>query len=47
MTRSRMEIQGDDSEAGKKMEGHKQQLPPKPALEPISNFVELEEIHEK
>jgi len=47
MTRSRMEIQGDDSEAGKKMEGHKQQLPPKPALEPISNFVELEEINEE
>ena len=33
MTRSRMAIQRDDSEAGKKMEEHKQQLAPKPALE--------------
>ena len=32
MTRSRMAIQRDDSEAGKKMEEHKQQLAPKPAL---------------
>ena len=41
MTRSRMAIQGDDSEAGKKMEEHKQQLAPKPTLEPVSDFVEL------
>ena len=47
MTRSRMAIQGDDNEAGKKMEEHKQQLAPKPALEPISNFVELEKINEE
>ena len=45
MTRSRMEIQGDDSEARKKMEEHKQQLAPKPTLEPIFDFVELEEIN--
>ena len=45
MTRSRMAIQGNDSEAAKKMEEHKQQLAPKPALEPISDFVELEEIN--
>ncbi|KAL5127915.1 hypothetical protein HKD37_14G040258 [Glycine soja] len=30
MNRSRMTIQGDDNEAGKKMEEHKQQLAPKP-----------------
>ncbi|XP_006601557.1 uncharacterized protein [Glycine max] len=47
MTRSRMAIQRDDSEAGKKMEEHKQQLAPKPALEPVSDFVELEEINEE
>ena len=42
-----MAIQGDDSEAEKKMEEHKQQLAPKPTLEPISDFVELEEINEE
>jgi len=47
MTRSRMAIQRDDSEAGKNMEEHKQQLAPKPTLEPISDFVELEEINEE
>ena len=47
MTISRMAIQGNDSEAGKKMEEHKQQLAPKPALEPISDFVELDEINEE
>ena len=47
MTRSRMAIQGDDSEAGKKMEEHKQQLAPKPTLEPVSDFVEFEEINEE
>ena len=45
MTRSRMAIQGNDSEAEKKMRGPKQQLAPKPALEPVSDFVELEEIN--
>ena len=29
------------------MEEHKQQLAPKPALEPVSDFVELEEINEE
>ena len=47
MTRSRMAIHVDESEAEKKMEEHKQQLAPKPALEPISDFVELEEINEE
>ena len=47
MTRSRMAIQGDDSEAGKNMEEHKQQLAPKPPLEHVSDFVELEEINEE
>ncbi|KAL5123887.1 hypothetical protein HKD37_02G004383 [Glycine soja] len=37
MTRSRMAIQRDDSEARKKMEEHKQQLAPKPALEPMAS----------
>ena len=39
MTRSRMAIQGDDSEVGKKMEERKQQLAPKPTLEPVSDLV--------
>ena len=47
MTRSRMAIHVDESEAKKKMEDHKQQLAPKPALESISDFVELEEINEE
>jgi len=47
MTRKRMAIHVDESEAEKKMEEHKQQLAPKPALEPISDFVELEEINEE
>ena len=47
MTRSRMAIQGNDSEVGKKMEEHKQQLAPKPTLEPISDFIEIEEINEE
>ena len=47
MTRSRMAIHVDESEAEKKMEEHKQQLAPKSALEPISDFVELEEINEE
>jgi len=47
MTRSRMAIKGDDSEAGKKMEEHKQQLSSKPTLEPVSDVVELEEINEE
>ena len=29
------------------MEEHKQQLAPKPALEPVSDFVELDEINER
>jgi len=47
MTRSKMAIHVDESEAEMKMEEHKQQLEPKPALEPVSDFVELEEINEE
>ena len=47
MTRSKMAIHVDESEAEKKMEEHKQHLAPKPALEPISDFVELEDINEE
>ena len=47
MTRSRRAIHVDESEAEKKMEEHKQQLSPNPALEPVSNFVELEEINKE
>ena len=47
MTRSRMAIHVDESEVEKKMEEHKQQLAPKPTLEPISDIVELEEINEE
>ncbi|KAH1188527.1 hypothetical protein GmHk_U059430 [Glycine max] len=47
MSRSRMAIHVDESEAEKKMEEHKQHLAPKPALEPISDFVELEDINEE
>ena len=47
MTRSRMAIHVDESEAEKKMQEHKQQRTPKPALEPVSDFVELEEINEE
>jgi len=47
MTRSRRATHLDKSEVEKKIEEHKQQLAPKPALEPISNSVELEEINEE
>ena len=47
MTRSKMEIHVDESEVEKKMEEYKQQLAPKPALEPVFDFVELEEINEE
>ena len=47
MTRSRRAIHVDESEIEKKMEEHKQQLAPKPTLEPVSDFVELEEINEE
>ena len=47
MTRRKMAIHVDESEAEKKMEEHKQQLAPKPALEPVSDFLELEEINEE
>ena len=46
MTRSRMEIQADESRAEEKVEGYKQQLVAKPALEPISDSIELEEVVE-
>ncbi|KAL5138504.1 hypothetical protein HKD37_10G028664 [Glycine soja] len=45
MTRSRMTIHVDESEAKKKMEEHKQYLAPKPTLEPVSDF--FEEINEE
>ena len=47
MTRSKMAIQAEESRADQKVEGFKQQLAPKPTLEPVSDFVELEEINEE
>ena len=41
-----MTIQDDGSRVEEKVEGYKQQLATEPALEPISNFVELEEVVE-
>ena len=46
MTRSRMAIQADEGKAEKKVEEHKQQLATKPALEPVSDLVKLEEVVE-
>ena len=46
MTRSRMAIQLDEGRAEEKAEGHKQQSAAKPALEPVFDFVELEEVVE-
>ena len=46
MTRSRMEIQADEGRAEEKVEGYKQQLAAEPALELVSDFVELEEVVE-
>ena len=46
MTRSRMAIQADESRVEQKVEGYKQQLATKPALEPVSNLIKLEEVVE-
>ncbi|KAH1188609.1 hypothetical protein GmHk_U059351 [Glycine max] len=46
MTRSRMAIQADEGRPEEKVEGYKQQSAAKPALEPVSDFVELEEFVE-
>jgi len=46
MTRSRIAIQADEGRADEKVEGYKQQSAAEPALEPVSNFVELEEVVE-
>ena len=47
MTRSRMAIQAEESRVDHKVEGFKQQLVDEPALEPIDDLVELEEIVEE
>ena len=47
MTRSRMAIQVEESRADKRVEGFKQQLAAQPALEPVDDFVELEEVNEE
>ncbi|XP_028223152.1 uncharacterized protein LOC114404364 [Glycine soja] len=44
MTRSRMGIHVDESEAKKKMEEHKQQLAPKPTLEPKNWYIHSDKI---
>ena len=41
-----MAIQADEGKAEKKVEEHKQQLAAELALEPVSDFVELEEVVE-
>ena len=41
-----MTIQADEGKAEKKAEGYKQQSAVEPALEPVSDFVELEEVVE-
>ena len=46
MTRSRMAIQPNEDRAEEKVEGYKQQSIAEPALEPVSDFVELEEAVE-
>ena len=46
MTRSRMAIQADEGRAEDKVEGYKQQSAVEPALELVSDFVELEEVVE-
>jgi len=47
MTRSRMAIQAEESRVDQKVEEFKQQLADEPALEPVDDLVELEEIVEK
>ena len=46
MTRSRMEAHVDEGKVEKKVKEHKQQLAVEPTLEPVSDFVELEEVVE-
>ena len=46
MTRSRMATHVDEGKAEKKVEEHKQHLAAEPALEPVSDLVELEEVVE-
>ncbi|XP_028230810.1 uncharacterized protein LOC114411277 [Glycine soja] len=46
MTRSRMATHVDEGKVEKKVEEHKQQLAAEPALEPVSDLVELEEVVE-
>ena len=41
-----MEIKADEGRAEEKVEGYKQQSTTKLTLEPISDFVELEEVVE-
>ena len=47
MTRSKMATHVDEGKVEKKVEEHKQQLAAKPALEPMDDFVELEEVNEE
>ena len=46
MTRSRMEIQADEGRAEEKVEEYKKQSIAEPALEPVSDLIELEEVVE-
>ena len=46
MTRIRMATHVDEGKAEKKVEEHKQHLAAEPALEPVSDLVELEEVVE-
>ena len=46
MARSRMAIQANEGRAEEKVEGYKQQSAIEPALEPVFDFVKLEEVVE-
>ena len=46
MTRIRMATHVDEGKAERKVEEHKQHLAAEPALEPVSDLVELEEVVE-
>ena len=46
MTRSKMAIQADEGRAEEKVEGYKQQSIAEPALELVSDLIELEEVVE-
>ena len=41
-----MATQADEGRAEEKVEGYKQQLATEPALEPVSDLIELEEVVE-